>query len=448
MKLKYLLKNLTTDKYSLQTLSLRSWYVLTAAIFNVVYYFLFDRTHETDPATQQQMLIARITVFAGLSVVAVGMNINPFKKHPQWAIFPAGVIVGVGILYLMQLGSPSDAYHNTYLPEMILVLCIAPLVGELTPFIASLQIIIFLLVYNLFVGTKLSTANKHWMINANLVMGICIFYVILLRIYLQKLSATNKRSQMQVEKEKIRIARKNAELLDMDALKSKILSVLGHDVRTPLANILNMMSLKQYMTPEEHAALTEAIKDSTKHTLDLLNNLLDWSAAQMKGIQINTSTVPVYKISSNVMQLSQPAANAKGLILYNLIPQNIVIHTDPFILQLLLRNLVSNAIKFTRTGSVTVGCSMLADGIEVQVSDTGVGIGNHTDIFDFRQIRNSVGTNNEKGSGFGLMLCREYLSRLGGRLYYKGKETGGTTFYIYLPFAQVHQPINEKAAIN
>lgn len=434
MKLLRRFNRLITDKYAQQSIQLRSSYVICGAVFNVIYYSMFDRVVTTDPELKGQFLYARLIVFFPLLLIACMLNIQRLRKFYQILLFFAGAITGLVILFLMHIGTPANLYHDIYLPELVLVVCIAPLVAELTPFLTCLQVFVLLLVYNLNVVPEMRTRNLNAVINGNLVLIICMFFVALLRTYLQKLTASHKKRKKTLEREKYRLEFKNMELLELDSFKSKVLSVLSHDVRSPLNNIQGLLNMKEFMhSPADIKQADNKIRECTELTLQLLNNILEWSTSQIRGINVTLSNIRLHGLVKDVFKLFQPAADAKGLILKNEIPGSLTLWSDHSILQLLLRNLVSNAVKFTAKGSVSIGCNVTNTGFEIYVSDTGVGLADDLFLLDKSRITSSTGTNNEKGSGFGLILCNDYLARINGKLSYTNKATGGTVFYVYIP---------------
>jgi signal transduction histidine kinase len=431
---KHFLLKLITDKYSQQSPALRGWYVFFAGIFNLLYYFVFDKNSVDDVHIRNEMLYVRAGVFVCLTIISLILIYGKPRDYFQPVIFPAGVCVGLGVLYLMQLASSPDAFHNTYLPELILIFCIAPLVAELTPFVSAVQLVILLTLYNVFVVTKLSPQNIHYAYNGNLVLFISGFYVILLRVYLQKLTASLKKQKLQTDQEKERLKRKNTELIESDAFKSKMISVLSHDVRTPLMNIRALIDLKDTLpTAAAKQLYDEKVKETAEYAYTLLNDILEWSVSQTKGIQISVSNINLHDLVADVFKLYSSAAEAKDLDLINEIPKSVVIKSDHPIMGLLLRNLISNAIKFTKFGYISVSCHRMEDKFEISVTDTGVGVKDDVILFDKNHIKSSLGTGNEKGSGFGLLLCLDYAAKINGKLHYEKNLTGGTTFSIQLP---------------
>jgi signal transduction histidine kinase len=434
MKSRYLLKKIVTDKYAQQTIRLRSLYVFFGGAFNVIYFFLFDKTLVHNDAQFQHIAIVRFSVFIGLTIIAVLMNVRKFEKYAQVIIFPAGLIVGSAVLFLTQLDHPIIFYHNTYIAELILVLCLCPLVAELTPFLTACQLSILLILYNCFIVPQFEKKDIDVAINGNLLIFICVFYVTLVRVYLQRLTAQLKLSKVMIEREKLNHERKNIELLELDSFKTKILSILSHDIRSPLSNIQALLTIKkQFHDVVDTADYDNKIEQAAESTLQLLNNILEWSGAQMKGITVSITPVKIHNVTNEVIKLFSAAAERKGLMLINKVSPDTMIHSDRSIIQLLLRNLISNAIKFTKQGSISIGCNITKQDCEIYVRDTGLGFDDTVFKLDKSDIKSLPGTNDEKGSGFGLLLCNDYLERINGRLSFKSKKNEGTTFYIFIP---------------
>lgn len=227
-------------------------------------------------------------------------------------------------------------------------------------------------------------------------------------------------------------------LEDINDTKNKLFSIVAHDLRTPLASIENYLSLLQKidLTPEEKKTIEQSLLSSTKQTSEMLQNILYWSKDQMLGIRANLNDINLSETLAHTIKLQQTIARDKNIQLSYRIEPTLRVIADPDMLQLIVRNLLNNAIKFSSPGSeIKLSSSQENTNCIIQISDTGIGIQvkeSGEDIFSVKHA-SSYGTNNEKGVGLGLMLAKNYIELQNGKIWYQNNEPKGTTFFISLP---------------
>jgi signal transduction histidine kinase len=170
---------------------------------------------------------------------------------------------------------------------------------------------------------------------------------------------------------------------------------------------------------------------------ELLENLLRWAKSQTDSIEINHDVFRLNDAVINCLNLIQTQANNKSIKLKNEISDDILIESDQDMLETILRNLLSNAIKFTPvSGTVSVKVMQKNNLVEISVSDTGIGIEENDKQKLFRidsKLQSREGTENETGSGLGLILCKEFVDKLGGTIWAESKIGNGTTFKFTIP---------------
>lgn len=234
----------------------------------------------------------------------------------------------------------------------------------------------------------------------------------------------------------------NEELQTLNATKDKLFSIIAHDLKNPLASFktaIEYLHKDYYMfSDEEKIELLNEISDSAKSVYELLENLLQWSLAQrnktpFNPVQFNFKDI----VETTLSQLSLHAKNKK-ISLINHITEPIEVNGDVNLLTIVVRNLVSNAIKFTREGgSVQIDGKVNEDNnyYLVSVKDNGVGIPPEklSKIFKIESSGSTRGTHNETGTGLGLLLCKEYVEKHGGRIWVESELDIGTTFYFTIP---------------
>lgn len=246
-------------------------------------------------------------------------------------------------------------------------------------------------------------------------------------------------AQKQAEEKLIESEKK---LLLLNASKDRFFSILAHDLRGPLTGLiglsktlsenLNNLSLNQVQTYSRH------FYEAVLRMQSLLENLLRWSSVQIRSILIKPKKIDLYAAGQSVISMLGGLAEEKSIHIENGINQSCYISADKDILQLVLRNLVSNAIKFTpRRGKITLDGECCDDQILIRVSDTGVGMLEHDmeNLFRIDHKFSLLGTEGEKGSGLGLVLCQDLLLLCGSRMEVHSCLQEGSVFQFKLPHA-------------
>jgi two-component system, sensor histidine kinase and response regulator len=238
----------------------------------------------------------------------------------------------------------------------------------------------------------------------------------------------------------IEIKRSREKLIELNATKEKLFSIISHDLRSSLGAVLSysdilLENLDQYSVTKIRQFVND-IYQSSKNTFDLLENLLDWSRLQTERI---TQRMETYNLKSNIDSiclLYSEIANKKKIRLQNNIDPEVLMYCDLDMTKTVVRNLISNAIKFTNTGGlVSVHFIENDSNKEIQISDTGVGIMAEKipNLFSIEKNSSTLGTNSEKGTGLGLMLCKELIEKQGGKIWVESELGKGSRFSFTLP---------------
>jgi signal transduction histidine kinase len=220
-------------------------------------------------------------------------------------------------------------------------------------------------------------------------------------------------------------------------MKNKLLSVLAHDLKEPLTSIHGFLELlaDKSIRELEREELEKELLHRTKNATNLLNNILTWTRSQMDGLQTRRIKINLLELVKPVLLLMEPLAEDKAVIIVPLIPPDCTLAGDPDMLQLVLRNLLTNAIKYSHPGgNVTISAALQAPYWQISVKDEGDGILPDQQQYLFSLDTNPVrGTHKEKGAGLGLYLCRDFMERQGGTIQFQTVVGSGTTFSIRLP---------------
>ncbi len=249
-----------------------------------------------------------------------------------------------------------------------------------------------------------------------------------------------------IEKRKIiekQVKEKKTELEIMNSTKDKFFSIVAHDLKNPLGGFREMSSMlyDNYATFEESERMNFLLmlKNSSNSLYQFLENLLDWARSQRGQIQFDPTECNLFFIAHNCLELLQLNADKKNITINNKIPMFISVVADSNLITTVLRNLISNAIKFTpQHGIITIGINEYNESDEVIivfVKDTGVGMSKGTldKLFRIECSTNGIGTAGETGTGLGLILCKEFIEKHNGKIGAESELGEGSTFYFTLP---------------
>lgn len=229
------------------------------------------------------------------------------------------------------------------------------------------------------------------------------------------------------------------QLQELLRTKDKLFSIIAHDLRGPIGNllpILEMLYSGEESDEKMKDVLIESLKKGIKGTYGLLENLLNWSLSQTNAISLNPKHFTINTVISNNIELLASGANSKEIqILFNVDNEHSVF-ADEDSISLVIRNLLSNAIKFTpNRGTVEIIIHKKDFFVEIEIVDNGVGMTKDVvdNLFNSNTLISTMGTNDEKGSGLGLVLCKEFVERNGGQIRAESTPGKGSRFIFTLP---------------
>ncbi len=229
-------------------------------------------------------------------------------------------------------------------------------------------------------------------------------------------------------------------LIESNKTKDKFFSIIAHDLRSPFNALLGLSKVlyenhKKYdETKREH--IIKSVNDSAERTFNLLENLLTWSHSQSGTIDFLPKKLNIKTLFSETMLELQGQANEKNIQVSDAISKNDLIYADKNMIATVLRNLISNAIKYTHTnGEINISAEHGESNVIISVTDTGVGIEKEKlrKIFDIGEISSTSGTENEKGTGLGLVLCKEFVEKHNGEIWVESEEGEGSKFIFSIP---------------
>lgn len=245
--------------------------------------------------------------------------------------------------------------------------------------------------------------------------------------------------------ERQKVEEKEIILKELNSTKDKFFSIIAHDLKNPMGNFRNVTELlyNEYDNFDEHERkeYLHSIRNSSRQVYLLLENLLEWSRSQRGLINFNSTTADMCLIVQNCMTILQLSAEKKKIEMVNKIPMATNLNVDINLILAVIRNIISNAIKFTpQNGLIIVGIKdkSNADGmITIFIKDNGIGMKQETieKIFRIDCSTSGVGTAGETGTGLGLILCKEFVERHNGKIWVESEFGRGSTFFISLPIS-------------
>ncbi len=222
--------------------------------------------------------------------------------------------------------------------------------------------------------------------------------------------------------------------------KDKLFSIIAHDIRSPftglLANLQLLVESYDDILEEEKYLFTKNAFLSSQKIFNFIDMLLRWAKVRLDKVSNKPHPTLILPIVNEIIELYSTQLKSKEIEIINKIDENTCLFVDEYLFSGVIRNLLANSIKFTpRSGTITLEAEEKERIYEIRISDTGVGIPEEklSKVFNFSSMGTSLGTEGEKGSGLGLMLVKEFVTKLGGRIYVDSQLNKGTTFIIYLP---------------
>ncbi len=241
-----------------------------------------------------------------------------------------------------------------------------------------------------------------------------------------------------------KLSESEEQLRELNASKDKLFSIISHDLKNPLQGLRGYIDILKnnidYLEKDDLNEIIDSLYISSNNIYKLVENLLHWSRIQRGKIEYIPESFSLFQILELVIQLNQSVAEQKNISLINNIPCNYICFADPNMVNTIVRNLISNAVKFTHIGgSIIADAKIEGNLIICSIKDNGVGIPpeNINIIFKLDSQVTTQGTANETGTGLGLVLCKELIEKNFGKLWVESEVGVGTTFYFSLPLEEV-----------
>ena len=363
-----------------------------------------------------------------------------FKKIVKPFITPIIIlgIFGISVIWVFNGGINGSNIMPAFV-ILILGLIIVPDKTKKYVFILFLATNIFILLIQFYrpdLITNFPTETARWIDNL-----VSVIYSSILIFYITKFVHNNYTfERLKAEKSEIRLHQLNAD-------KDRFISILGHDLKNPFNNILGFSEILtneiENLNKDEIKDIAGNINKSAQITSKLLEDILMWAKSQQGRILFNPQKLNLANVCKNVIEVHNQGAYVKGITIAYANEDQINVNADKDMLKNILLNLVSNAIKFTNNGgAINISAEEKDSSLIISVSDNGIGIlpENIARLFDISEVLTTKGTEGESGTGLGLLLCKEFVEKHGGRIWVESEVGKGSVFKFTLP-------ISEKPAV-
>jgi signal transduction histidine kinase len=261
---------------------------------------------------------------------------------------------------------------------------------------------------------------------------------LLRRENLQLMTRQNVLLEQKVADRTRQLEEQSASLQSVNDTKDKLFAIIGHDLRGPVGGLKSILDMftAGVLPQQAFLELTPKLRDNVQNVYTTLENLLQWSQAQMNGLLTHPQTIRVFPLVEEVSRLFTDSLTQKMIRIENLVSNDAQVYSDADHLKLILRNLFSNAIKFTQSGGhITVSAGTKEKDTVIVVTDNGIGMDHQQlqRLFVLSAAFSTQGTSGEKGTGLGLLLCKELAEKNNGFIRVESRLNEGTSFFIHLP---------------
>jgi len=365
------------------------------------------------------LLVTAVTLFLNLNRRYEAARTTFFLLHPLL----------LALIYILKIDLGTDLFFICY--GVLSVFFLQNIQSIIFTFSVSLTCYFLSLGLVKTAGHNIQTSHIDFYLLNQLLAIFFIFYGIFI------IRNENSRYQFLILDKNRELREQAIQLTELNSLKNTLFSVISHDLRGPLYAMQTLFNgIVDLDSPaEEIRALMPLIARDLGETTGNIENLLQWARTQMQAETVDSQMLDIGTLIGDVLGFLRLQVDNKRLRVETDVPGPVFVYADKEMINLVLRNLLSNAIKFTpESGTITVGATETRATVEIFVRDTGMGISSDAlQKMEDNILYSTRGTDNESGSGLGLMLCREFLSRNGGRLLVKSQPGKGSTFSFVLP---------------
>ena len=268
---------------------------------------------------------------------------------------------------------------------------------------------------------------------------LLLFVTVLLSVFTAIIAFRLRKANHKLSQLNMHIGSQNEELSKLNGIKNRLFSVIAHDLRSPFAQFMSLLDIidSKMIDPQEISELMPYLNKSATQTMSMMDNLLNWSRSQMDGFVVSTTYVKLHDLIVAKVRAADSQIRNKQISIDVLVDQNEQVWADKEMLRIIIRNLLTNAVKFTPAGGrITFSSVIDRESIILAIKDSGVGISaeNLSKLFSNGAV-STRGTEQESGVGIGLKICQDLVQLNKGHIWVESEPGKGSTFYVSLPKA-------------
>jgi signal transduction histidine kinase len=274
------------------------------------------------------------------------------------------------------------------------------------------------------------------------IVALSVVTIILILIF--RTNKLQKKYNENLQEKQEILLKREVQLSKSNKTKDKLFSIIAHDLKGPISSFYSLMKMSsnESISKEDYDTLFPKALRDIQGISEMLNNLLVWAKTQMEGIVLKPKNIVINTVLNNTISVLSPLAHEKKISIINTIPENTISFSDRNHLNIIIRNLISNAIKFTNSkGEIRINVIPKGKELQLEVMDNGVGMDLETQdlLFEKKHMKSTYGTNNEKGTGLGLSICKDMAENNGGKLWVSSIKNQGTSVFFTVPAKSDHE---------
>lgn len=369
-----------------------------------------------------------IVVFLLLCFFSYLYYLSRFRKRYKSLVIPYQIIavISLSAMWFLNGGIMGPIGYFYFIAIVGAILFIKPFHIAIILMLGNFTILVFIDYFFPYLSIPYADRLSHYL---DICVGVCTV-ALLISIGIQKLKTNYDLEHQKVEQQK-------QQLSQLNEIQSKLISIISHDVRSPLNSVKGTLRLlkSEALSKEEIAMLSERLSQEVDSTINLVNNLLYWSQNQLHDLQANPEKFDIRATIDENISLVSPQAQKKNVRIEYPEIQTVEVFADKEMIKTVLRNLLTNAIKFSyKNNDIHIKQYIKGKEVVIEVCDTGVGIPQAVKEQLFHLSRyTTLGTSNEKGNGIGLMLCKDFVEKNGGKIWVESEEGKGSRFFFTVP---------------
>lgn len=437
---------------NLERLNLSSIAVVVLTLFHAIYFFISCFSEDGKNIEWKDQLFMTHSLLCIFYALIYFYTRKRLKSTGEYTVFQIHLAPITNLIIMMAgaIIAAIDQKVTTSITPFILVAITAVLVQIVRPFYTLITLIFVDLVFIILMHLAQPDIAIQ---TSNIVNGIFVSIIAFILGTMQwKSTVTNMRQAITIENQKLdleknyqKVVQNTSELQAANVMKDKFFSIVAHDFKGPLSSIIGVIDLlldkEEKMTDEEKENLLLALKQSTNNTYKMLENVLLWARNQNGTIAFMPVVIFLQPKVDAMLDFFALQAKEKKVTLINSIPKNTMVYADNDMLVTILRNVISNALKFSfPMGKIEIGLEQndnnsALDYVVMVVKDNGVGMSKkiQSDLFRIDKSTSKPGTNNETGTGLGLILCKDLIEKNGGKIAIESDLASGTKVLLFIP---------------